>query len=192
MIVYHADTHNSLYEGQILDLKPARTPIYHLYPNGVSVFGERVFLKPENIDQRNMQIIDTVFDYVRCTHFPNKPSRFTSVFASASLADSISWLERIAGDSSENNHGSSSSSTHDIPIYAVEGSRIYIADARFLDCENALQDSLFSLPALFPYALAYWDSVQELESAPLFSDSRIYQKYELLLVPPVRVLHRVL
>lgn len=191
MIVYHADTHCCLQEGQILNLNPALTPIYHLYPNGVSSYADRAFLKPENEAQQAMQIIDTVFDYVRCIHFPDKPSRFTSVFASACLEDSRTWLEEIAGGSVEDTHGCLSTSISGIPIYEVEGSSVYIADARFLDCGNVLQDTPFSLSTLFPFALAYWQSVQLVDIARLGSMRQSYRKPELLLPPPVRVLRRV-
>ena len=189
MIVYHADTLQQLHDGQILTLRPARTPIRHLYPKGVSSYGERAFLKPENQEQATMQAIDIMFDYVRCLYFPDKPSRFTSVFASASLEDSRAWLERIVQDSDTGIDDLNAPSNHN--IFAVEPSRIYIADARFLDCENVLQGNPPALSNILPFALAYWDSVQEIHTELSDSMRRSYQKPELLLVPPVRVLRQI-
>ena len=192
MIVYHADTHNLLHEGQCLKLRPARTPIYNLYPGGVSAFGERAFLRPCNTDQQTMQLIDTVFDYVRVLRFPDKPSRFTSVFASLSLEDSRTWRERISRDSQAGTGGSPASSTSGISIYAVECNSIHIADARFLDVGNELPDSPLHLQDILPFALAYWESVQALDKAnPYNTENRSYALPELLLTPPVHVLYRV-
>ncbi|MBP3541851.1 MAG: hypothetical protein J6K72_08605 [Clostridia bacterium] len=191
MIVYHVDTHKQLQKGQILLLTPARTPIYHLYPQGVCSYGERTFIKPTTTEQQTMQAIDIFFDYVRCLRFPNKPSRFTSVYASASLEESKTWLQRISGDFDIDSSDSRKPSTYDIPIYAVQCDNVYIADARFLDCESEQRDSQPALSNLLPYALAYWDSVQQIHTAHLDSMVRKYQKPELLLVPPVYVVEQV-
>lgn len=192
MIVYHADTHRQLQEGQILTLRPARTPIRHLYPQGVSSFGERVFLKPENEAQATMQAIEIMFDYVRQFCFPDKPSRFQSVFASASLEDSKAWRKRISQDSGKDTDGSCVCSNASCPsIYAVQPDKLYIADARFLDCQSAVPVGQPSLSNVLPFALAYWESVQELQTELLDSMRKSYSLPELLLVPPVRVLHRI-
>lgn len=191
MIVYHADTHNLLHEGQCLNLRPARTPIRNLYPDGVSAFGERAFLRPCNTDQQNMQLIDTVFDYVRVLRFPDKPSRFASVFASLSLEDSRAWRARISRDSSSGTGDSPASSTSGISIYAVECDNIHIADARLLDVGRRMPDSPLHLQGILPFALAYWESVQALDIDNPDIGNRGYVLPELLLTPPVHVLYRV-
>lgn len=192
MIVYHTDTHCRLLEGQVLTLRHARTPIHYLYPEGVSSFGERVFLKPENEIQAKMQAIEIMFDYVRRLCFPDKPSRFQSVFASASPEDSKAWHKRISQGSAIDTDGSCvCGNTSCSSIYAVQSDRIYIADAQFLDCQSALPAGQPSLSNMLPFALAYWESVQELKDLRQLLDGHIYLKCELLLVPPVRVLHRV-
>ena len=191
MILYHADTYEQLYEGQTLVAKQGRTPIFHLYPKGVCSYGERAFLKPDNEIQSSMQSADILFDYVRVLRFPDKPSRFTSVFASSCLEESKTWLERISRDFDTKTDGSHAPSTHGIPIYAVECDSVYIADAQYLDFGNALQGSQPSLVNLLPYALAYWESVQRTDTERIGSMLQTYKKPELLLVPPVRVLHRV-
>lgn len=136
-----------------------------------------------------MQSIDVMFDYVRRLRFPNKPSRFTSVFASASLEDSKSWLERISQDFGKDTCGSSAPSSRG--IYAVESGSLYIADARFLDCGSVLQETPLALSDILPYALAYWDSVREIRNGQMPSVGQNEALTELLLVPPVRVLYRV-
>lgn len=189
MIVYHADTLGHVCEGQILNLYPAKTPICHLYPAGVSSYGERAFLKPDNSEQASMQAIDVMFDYVRRLLFPEKPSRFTSVFASSSLEESRSWLERISQDFDKGTSGSSGPSSY--RIFAVEPSKSYIADARFLDCGNELPGTQPALSDVLPFALAYWQSVQEIRNGQMPSAGRTYAAPELLLICPVRILHQV-
>ena len=191
MILYHADTQRQLHEGQLIVARQARTPIYHLYPKGVCSYGERAFLKPDTPDQSCMQAADILFDYVRCLRFPHKPSRFTSLFASTDLEVSKIWLERILRDFDKNSGDFRAPSICDIPIYAVECDNVYIADAQYLDFGNALQGSPPALAALLPYAMAYWDSVQQTDTERLGSMLQSYRKPELLLVPPVRVLHQV-
>lgn len=191
MIVYHADTFGRLREGQMLTLHPARTPIGQLYPCGVSSYGERAFLKPCNPEQATMQAIDILFDYVRCMQFPNKPSRFTSVYASASLEESKAWSERIVRDFDRDTGGLPVPSNCGISIYAVEPSMLYIADAHFLDCGSALRGSQPALSNILPYALEYWRSVREIHNVQMLSAGQNYQKLELLLVPPVRVVEKV-
>lgn len=192
MIVYHADTLGELCEGQILSLRHARTPIYHLYPGGVSSFGERVFLKPENETQAKMQAVEIMFDYIRRLRFPDKPSRFESVFASASLEESRAWRKRILQDFGTNTDGSRECDNVFCPgIFAVQSDRIYIADARYLDCQSALQAGQLALSNVLPFALAYWESVQEIQIELPSSMRQGYVKPELLLECPVRVLRRI-
>lgn len=190
-IFYHADTLNILEVGQCLDLYKAATPISYLYVSGSSAFGERAFIRPSNSDQSAMQIIDIMFDYVRFARFPNKPSRFTSVFASLHLEDSRRWIEEIAKGASERTGDCFARNTSGISLYEVECDTAYIADARFLDCGSALQDNQVDLAALFSSAIGYWQSVQEIMEDTAYSYSQSYQKPEILLVPPVRVLRRV-
>lgn len=191
MIFYHADTHGLLKAGQFLELYRAKTPICDLYQSGTSSFGERAFMRPFDPAQRTMQIIDIVFDYVRLARFADKPSRFTSVFASLRLEDSKRWIEEIETGVSEKTDGCSVHSTPGISIYEVECDNAYIADARFLDCENALPDSQPVPVILLPFALEYWQSVRKVTEDTAFGYMNSYQKPEFLLVPPVHVLRRV-
>lgn len=191
MIFYHADTQNVLEVGQCLNLYHAPTPINYLYCSGASAFGERAFLTPTNSGQRAMQIIDILFDYVRLARFPFKPSRFTSVFASLHLEDSKRWIEEIAAGVSGKNGDCFAHNTHGTSIYEVECGTAYIADARFLDCGNALRDNQADLAILFSSAIEYWKSVQKITEDTACSYIQSYQKPEFLLVPPVYVLRRV-
>ncbi len=191
MIFYHADTQKVLEVGQCLDLHKSATPISRIYPSGVSAFGERVFMRHATSDQRAMQFIDIMFDYVRFARFPNKPSRFTSVFASLNLEDSKRWIEEIATDASGRAGDCFARSISSISIYQVECGKAYIADARFLDCGSALQDSQADLAILFSSAIGYWQSVREITEDTAYSCNQAYRKPEVLLVPPVRVLRRV-
>lgn len=192
MIVYHADILGGLREGQILSLRHARTPIYHLYPGGVSSFGERVFFKPENEAQSQMQAIEIMFDYVRRLCFPDKPSRFESVFASASLEDSKAWRKRILQDFDIDADGLRECDNVSCPgIFAVQSDKIYIADAHYLDCQSALQAGQPGLSNVLPFAIAYWESVREIQIELLDSMRQSYVKPELLLECPVQVLRRI-
>lgn len=105
--------------------------------------------------------------------------------------DSRTWLERISGDCCINSGGFPAPSNPDIPIYAVEcHNNAYIADARFLDCGSAQQGTLPDLLSILHFAEAYFQSFLRIREETNLLDIH-YKKPEILLVPPVYVLHRV-
>lgn len=178
MIFYHADTLGRLAPGKRMELYHAQTPVSALYPSGVSSFGERVFLRAENAVQGSQQWYEMLLDYYRQIKYPHLPSRFTCVFASGCQEDSKAWISRIGADAAS------------CPVYAVESSIAYIADARFLDCGIAQQDTLPDLLNLLHFAEAYFQSFLRINEETNLRDIR-YQKPEILLVPPVYVLHQI-
>lgn len=90
---FTVDRSKTLKEGQAVhlvryrDIEPSilQRHIDHLFPRGVTNHGERYMVCYYNLEElrkenRDNALIEIIFEYVRRSHFPQRPSRFQSVF----------------------------------------------------------------------------------------------------------------
>lgn len=212
MIVYHADSHRLLSSGMRLELLKSWPEPHGLHilshqialrmglNSGVSMFGARVLQRPENQAQRLGQITELLAEHARLLVNPALPSRFTVVFASRSPESARPWPARIAegvGDDPSGGHVSSSPGTASasVPVFALDCSSVYIADAQLLNFADTKSCTFEDFPAaIFPRLSLYWRSLVPAlpkESETELPSEPVYEDEELLLVPPVRVLRQV-
>jgi hypothetical protein len=98
------------------------------FPNGLSHFGtdyliKRLFLPgTEDTDQE----IELIFELVRRAEHPDRPSRYTSIFAAESLEAALGWRTEV--DAS------------DAPIYEVEAPAAFRGDAEHLTLAGTVAD----------------------------------------------------
>jgi hypothetical protein len=92
---YTVDRAGSLFQDQIIGLTKCQdvgspnlqVHIERLFPAGISRHGEKYLLHSSDPEKRNDASIELVFEYIRRSHFPLRPSRLQSVFAFESLVD---------------------------------------------------------------------------------------------------------
>jgi len=147
-IFYHVDCNMSLKQGQKIelvhynDIKPEKLQkhIDKLFPQGFSDHGERYFLSNEievkfeksrtnpNILETNSNsknaIIEILFEYVRRSHFFNKPSRFQSLHAFHSLDNAKYFMKKF--------------SNSDGYIWKIECNNAFKANMNLLKLEGSL------------------------------------------------------
>lgn len=125
-------------------------------------------------------LIEHFFELIRRCEFPHRPSRFQCVFGSEPNSDSaLLWVNRpdFSG----------------YPIWVVESKAAFKADAKLLRFTIVSNDQMFFNPeALYVYARYYWQgkSITQLLDAfgETYDPTLFTPEWELLLVPPVRVL----
>lgn len=97
----------SLKEGMVLglachtDVNPAELQLHvdSLFPDGLSVHGERYLLNNNSRGNIASPMIELLFENVRRAHFPNSPSRFQSFFACCSVEEARQFrAEYASGD----------------------------------------------------------------------------------------------
>ena len=102
-LFFTLDRLQSLKKGQVITLKKfdnisppeLQNHVDAMFPDGVSTHGDRYFLKNDSgPDTLNSQI-ELFFEYVRRAYFPEKPSRFQSVFGFEKLKQVVSFRERF-------------------------------------------------------------------------------------------------
>lgn len=113
MIAYHIDRSNSLKEGMLINpLHPRINPefltdvINRKFPEGLSLHGNHYFARQansfitsdgklinDNIPSVNAYLIDNIFEYERVINFPQRPSRFQSIFCSETIEEAKSWVD---------------------------------------------------------------------------------------------------
>ena len=81
------------------DISPFELQIHvdKMFPDGVSSFGERYFLRNSSDPRLTEPAIELIFEYVRRANFPERPSRFQSVFGFESLNQVIEFRNRFGG-----------------------------------------------------------------------------------------------
>ena len=165
---FRVDQSMNLYEGQEINyinsdnIEPEelQTDINFLFPEGISNLGFSLINKSAN-DISNL--VELVFEYVRRSYFPEKPSRFQSIFA----FDNIEQAKLFRYKYCDCKH----------KIWEVETMPSFRADMSLLDLP---QDC--SLLKLDHIAHLYWNSETE--------DTRC-TFWEYLLVPPVKVIRKI-
>jgi len=143
---FTVDRNRNLEEDQIInlvkysDINPPELQVHidSLFPDGVTSHGERYMLKGQTPAKGVNEVIELLFDYVRKSHFPSRPSRFQSVFAFENIDQAVSF---------GNEYG-----TSDSLIWEVESDVAFKADMRLL----TLQGSLLGLSY---NAHRYWSGI---------------------------------
>jgi len=79
------------------DINPAELQLHvdNMFPDGVSSFGERYFLKNSSDPRLTEPAIELIFEYVRRANFPERPSRFQSVFVFELLNQVIEFRNKF-------------------------------------------------------------------------------------------------
>lgn len=171
---YHVDRYGYLKEEQILTLSKwtnvspivLQKHVDLLFPDGVSPHGERYLLCNEHaapsVADANLELI---YEYIRRANFPDRPSRFQSIFAFENLDSAKRFRDQF---SSVLPHPANS-------IWLLEANRGFRANMRLLTRECSVLGQ--SCTAHF-----YWQGVAAADN-PF---------WEILLVPPIRVLQRII
>lgn len=92
-----------------------------LFPEGVSNHGERYFLQNEAKALIASPMLELLFEQVRRASFPERPSRFQSMFAVETLEEALQFRSRYGGAA----------------IYAVTADITFRADMSLLNGENS-------------------------------------------------------
>lgn len=216
MIVYHIDKMRNLVPGQIINQSNTWSnkdknrehriqTLNRLYSGNLTFFGVQS-LDDFQGKANGIEMTELLLDYVRCLCHPELPSRFTVLFASRTVELAMKWFSPL-------------SLLDCTPqVLALEtNDEVFAANALFRDevsnrvsalCEEFLfhqthesYESRKSIPpAAFSSlcstcivqcldsALSYWDS-----AVPVWknNESPLYEREELLIIPPARVLHQI-
>ncbi|PSP79401.1 hypothetical protein BRC81_05310 [Halobacteriales archaeon QS_1_68_20] len=126
---YHLDRRNELAAGRTIEFEavdaPERSPLRELYSEGVSSHGSHYFAQ-DLYDADGAALWDVtaelVFELVRVARFPERPSRFQSVFGFRARRD----LDRFA------------ESYVDPPytVWRVTADRTFTSDMKLVDVED--------------------------------------------------------
>ncbi len=173
-IFYSVDRRGRLVAGQQATLakysdvtpKELSDHVNELFPDGVSPHGSQYLLSPPGPGERNALTsrIEGYTEAVRRAHYPDRPSRFVSMFGSKTLEEALVFRQGFGAP------------TH--PIYEVECERWFEADMHLLESgESILMQS--------HYAHCYW---AQRPGAPLPCRPPLW---EVLLPLPLTVLRRV-
>ena len=155
---FHVDRASALHEGQILgltgwaELPPdqkipdfaLQSHIEHLFPDGLSWHGRRYLFwqntyafppQPGLYDAANLDVmrshaIELLVEYVRRASFPEKPSRYQSLFCWSSREDADRFLSGTGGSGAA--------------LWEVEGESQFRADMNLLVLGTALSSSLLT------------------------------------------------
>jgi hypothetical protein len=174
---YHVDRSNSLTSGLVMglinyrDVEPdeLQKHVDILYPKGLSSHGERYLLKNNssaNIADPNIEIL---FEYVRRAQFPEKPSRFQSIFAFQTIREASIFRSIYASTNS--------------PIWEVMAMKSFMADMRLLTTNCSIL--VYSY-----YATLYWSGKPAPEN-PGPEKQSPELSWEVLLEPPVQVIRKI-
>ncbi len=171
--------------------KELQNHVDFLFPNGVTPHGEQYFLNSKkspafvhkavnflhscgSLDQAKkdmhstlsnstMALIEILFEYVRRGCFPDKPSRFTSLFGWETLEQAQAFRKKYGKES--------------MPIWKIQAEKFFRADM------NLLSINLPSVLILSYSVHRYWAGLPAIHnSTPC---------WEILLPPPIKVLHQV-
>lgn len=144
-----------------INLPELQEHVDFLFSDGVSRHGDAYFLSNESKASVTSPAIELLFEYVRRSYFPNKPSRFTSFFGVSSLPAAVEFNARFGARKGA--------------IWEVEASDYFRGDM------NLLTSNATTLVHSY-FAHLYWKG----------EDGPIQPFWEVLLVPPVRVLRQII
>ena len=129
---FTVDRRRTLEQSQMINLRrysDVRPPelqdqVDSLFPGGVTSHGEYYILRGETPAMGVNPIIELLFEYVRRSHFPFRPSRFQSIFAFENIDQAVSF---------RNEYG-----TTDSLIWEVESDAAFKPDMRLLTLQSSL------------------------------------------------------
>jgi hypothetical protein len=170
---YHIDRSGQLRQGDVIgltrynDIDPEDLQHHadSLFPEGVSAHGERYFLKPETHALEVNAIIELVFEYVRRSNYPHRPSRFQSFFGFDSKDAAINFRK---------NYGNS---IGDLWEVECDDAQTFKADMNNLTLAS-------SLLVLSYRASCYWEGRPD----PDINKTPIW---EILLQPPISIVKKI-
>lgn len=171
MIAYHIDRLNKLKPGMIIKLEDVivnppflKDIIDQRYPEGLSAHGDKYYAQQANKDTLQDILTENIYEYERKLHYPYKPSRLQSFFASETIEDTMLWVAKLG--------------LVNYTIWEVEfeDDQFVKLDASWLGVDK---DNLSFLVAAY-FAEKYWSG--ESNSRP---------EWELLIKVPVKVLSAV-
>ena len=125
---FTVDRTRCLYSGAIIelvrhgDIQPMvlQTHVNELYPEGLSVHGDRYLLQSGSRGNIASPAIELLFEYIRRAHYPSSPSRFQCIFSCSSIEDARTFRDQY-GES-------------DSPIWEVRTENTYhVGNMRLLD-----------------------------------------------------------
>ncbi len=125
-VFFTVDRLKTLHQGSVLrltrhtDLEPpeAQEHADALFPDGVSTHGNSYLLSGNSDPKLASPAVELLFEYVRRASFPEKPSRFQSLFAWESIEEAIAFRGKHGGP--------------DAPIWRVEAEEFCKADMSYL------------------------------------------------------------
>lgn len=174
---YHIDRTGRLKRGDVIELTRyddinldyLQHHVDSLFPEGVSVHGERYFLQAGTEAVTNTMgfspIIELLFEYVRRSNYPHRPSRFQSFFGFESQNEAINFRK---------NYGNS---IGDLWEVECDDAQTFKADMNNLTLQN-------SLLVLSYRASCYWEGRPD-------PDTNKTPTWEILLKPPINVVKKI-
>ena len=170
MKIYHIDRRRALCDGMTLTLNQ-----FGNSEHGHNYWGR---VKIEKADRFKDFLVEHIFEEVRLRSFPDKPSRFKSLFACA--PDDVGlWIQKL-------------SASPDTPIWEIETQSAQLFDAGFLDCFRITGGEV-NFGDIERCAIMYWSGamIAEIKSFPKEFQPRFFSGFNPLpeyLVPlPTRV-----
>lgn len=140
MMVYHIDRGGFLCEGMVLSLSA----------EGLSLHGQHYWRSPsvKNPDDVNDFFIEHIFEEIRLAHYPDRPSRFQSLFGCPTMKQLRYWekLFQEAGNP---------------PVWQIETPAVWLADARLLHC---MENGMYNLARARSNAHQYWQAAVKCDS----------------------------
>jgi hypothetical protein len=171
MQFYHVDRECSLEEGQEITLKPiseASIPrkdvARELYPEGVTSHGEKYLSPPEADEDQQSYWIEAWCEVIRLLEFPEKTSRFQSVFGCETPEAAEAFAREFSSDQDE------------AIIWKVKADNTRTAEMGFNQMGAGVE-----LLSNIHYQRKYWEG----EEPPEMTQDLT----EVLAEPPVRVLN---
>lgn len=185
MDFYHIDRYGELKAGDIIRLNTdlPKTPYFLQFPDGLSSHGllySSDFMHHLEFDDLSTFNLEFVYELIRSKNFPDKLSRFQSLFAFESLDAIPNWLFLV----SQNEMG-----TAQIVKLSVDHENYLKLDANLLGAGIALHPMDNDIPEesygkIFLHSASrYYDSAFKYWSGMCTANPR----YEILIKPPISV-----
>lgn len=170
MILYHLDRNDTfpckhseqlIYPVETTNTYEADEFFRSIYPKGISTVGKRYLdsfyeelsapLKAiDTYNNARVHTIEYVFEMVRLFHFPNRPSRFTSLFACKDIKGVKMWYNYLV----QNKHDINMSKATIKKIKTSQ--KTFTGDAFWRDQPLTLESDGNKLPVFSPFAYHMW------------------------------------
>lgn len=151
---YTLDSANSLFPFHVITLRH-HTPkqpelagfLNQIYPEGLSKHGYNYLYNPALFDDNHQRdkafLIGLIFELVRRSDFPEKPSRYQSLFACREISEVKQFRELLARERGDDG-------IRIAPIYEVRNEKpVHLGDMRLLDSNGPILD-------IYRRAYLYW------------------------------------